>query len=219
MNRPADDPIPSVTSTHPGPSLFRDLPMSIRIPRRLLLLLALLTPAAPTLAEPSAAEARTVLLLTRALGYDRMLRRRAGDVVVVGVLEDARHPEQAARSRELREYLASRDGLTVRGLPLDCVPVPVDPSRPLSAALSRLEVDVLLLVAPPDDWDLPAIFETTSASGILTMSTDPQVVRDGASLGAAAEGSRIRLIVNLSASRREGASFSTDLLQLAEVIR
>jgi len=51
------------------------------------------------------------------------------------------------------------------------------------------------------------------------VTTDPESVREGASLGAAPRGSRIQLFVNLASSRQEGASFSTDLLQLAEVYR
>ncbi|MFK7928212.1 MAG: YfiR family protein [Myxococcota bacterium] len=189
---------------------------------RLWLYLALLTaaPAGPAHAEPTAVEGRAVLLLTRALGYDRHLVKRVGERLTIGVLVDATAPQQERRAREIQSYLRTLESLSVRGVPVDCVVVPLEiDGLPLTERIQRLKLDVVLLVDPPGSWPLQQIFEATRSTETLSVSTDPNAVREGASLAAAPRGNRIQLFVNLRASRQEGASFSTELLQLAEVYR
>ena len=63
------------------------------------------------------------------------------------------------------------------------------------------------------------IFEATRRLKVITMASRQDYVQRGLSLGVFAIDGKPTILVNLAASKAEGAAFGSDLLRLAKVIR
>ena len=61
--------------------------------------------------------------------------------------------------------------------------------------------------------------ELTRKRHVITVGSREDYVKRGVSLGVFLASGRPTIMVNLSASRSEGAAFSSDLLRLATVIK
>ena len=161
---------------------------------------------------------RQVLILSRALAYDSNLKSRAGDDLVVGVLGKAGHgPSEDAASTMARAF-RSLISVKVQGLPVRTVQLAYTTAGALASALEARGVDVLYLVPGLED-ELPAIAELTRRRHVVTMGSRQEQVARGLSLGVFAVEGKPTIVVNLAASKAEGASFGSDLLRLAKVIR
>ena len=169
--------------------------------------------AAPALAEGLPAE-REALILTRAVAYDRALPKRAGDKIVLAVLHD---PDRTP-SDESRAALAAfrkLQGVRVAGLPFEVVEIAG--TAEIDADLRRLDVDLVYVCSGVKD--LPAVKRATQARKIVSIGALRSQVEAGLSLGVTARKGQPQLVVNLAASRAEGAEFGSGMLRLADVIR
>lgn len=187
-----------------------------RIPSLVLVLLAAL--AAPRASAQELASEREAAILVRALAYDRALQARAGDAVVVAVVF---RPGDAASAREAGAALAAfktLEKLKISGLPFRAVQVAYQGPTALVDATKASGIDVLY-VCGGLDADLPAIVAHTRGAKLTTMASNASYVHSGVALGLAVEEGKPRLLVNLEASRGEGAQFSSELMRLAKVIR
>jgi YfiR/HmsC-like len=161
---------------------------------------------------------RQVLILSRALAYDSNLKSRAGDDLVVGVLGKAGNgPSEDAASAMARAF-RSLISVRVQGLPVRTVQLAYTTAGALAFALETRGVDVLYLVPGLDD-EIPAIAELARRRHVVTMGSRQEQVARGLSLGVFAVEGKPTIVVNLTASKAEGASFGSDLLRLAKVIR
>jgi hypothetical protein len=181
------------------------------------LLLSLAASAGLAIAQELPSE-RQVLILSRALAYDSNLKSRAGDDLVVGVLAKAGHgPSEEAASAMARAF-RSLISVKVQGLPVRTVQLAYTTAGALASALETRGVDVLYVVPGLDD-ELPAIAELARRRHVVTMGSRQEHVARGLSLGVFAVEGKPTIVVNLAASKAEGASFGSDLLRLAKVIR
>lgn len=158
-------------------------------------------------AEP--VQPRQVLAAVRAFAYDRRLSDRVGAEVQLGIvhLEGARRPAE-----QIAEVFASLGSLTlferpVRVTLLDTRAFLADPRK----------VDVVLL-APDCGERVPEIAARAAESGVLAAGFAMSDVERGAILAVVDGGERLRLVIDLEASRAAGALFGSQLLQLAEIV-
>lgn len=155
---------------------------------------------------------RHVAILMRALAYDRDLKARAGDSVTIAVVYKPGTPDADRVISTFKEI----ERLTLQGLPVRVVSLPV--SADLSAKLRGEKASALYLVAGLDD-SLDAVLAASRQNQAVTMATRRSYVERGASVGVVMAGGRPKLVVNLKASRAEGAKFGSDLLAVATVLR
>jgi YfiR/HmsC-like len=161
-------------------------------------------------AEPDVA--RSVLILARAMAYDRALVNRPGPVRI-GVVFD---PLQPASQREAETILAVFAGM----------PEATISSRPLTAALvpvaelnAQIDGVTALYLCAGLETKLPELLATSRSQDTLTVTHHHAWVARGVSLGVRWTGDRGNLLVNLPASKAEGSALASELLVLAEVIR
>jgi hypothetical protein len=107
--------------------------------------------------------------------------------------------------------------VTLAGLPFRAMEVPFTSAASLEN-LPAAGVDALFLCSGLET-SLSAITSYSRRAKLLTLSSTPGYVEGGVSLGAVMEGGKPRLLVNLAASKLEGAQFSSDMMKLAKVIR
>jgi hypothetical protein len=176
----------------------------------------LLVLARPARAEPLTPE-REALILTRALAYDGRLKARAGAQLVVGVIDSASRASSAASAGMARAF-RSLSKVKVQGMPLNTETLVYSTPQALGAVLQSRGIDVLY-VCPGLEAELAAIIQVARQRQVLTVASRPEFVSRGLSLGVFPIEERPTILVNLPASRAEGAEFSSDLLRLAKVQR
>ena len=164
-------------------------------------------------AGPADDEAR---ILLRAISFDRGLATRAGAEVVISVVYDARtsggERERDARVQAFRK-LADR---TIVGLPMKVVWLDCSPARPMDEALRG--VNVVYLTSGAKDC-VRAVTAVTRKLRIASLASGRELVEQGVTIGVTIENARLKLLVNLRASKAEGLDLASQMLQLAEVIK
>jgi hypothetical protein len=131
----------------------------------------------------------------------------------------------SSRSSEGREIgnrtmgiFRTLEKLTIAGRPLEVVHVEVDSAEEIERALERYHPDAVYLSSGLEAL-LGDITRVCRALDILSMSSRSDDVVRGASVGVVVEMGALKIHINLGASRDEGASFASDLLALAKIVR
>lgn len=172
------------------------------------------------LAAPSAVRAQDVAvpveiqvpLFIKILAFDRNLGSRPPGPLVVGVLYQGNFRASADIAAQVKRALRdTREDLKVISIDLDQTP-------DLIVALSRQTIHVLY-VSPLRAFDLKTVTAISRQSGVRTVTGVPRYVEDGLGIGIDLKGERPEIVVNLLASRAEGADLDAQLLKLARIVR
>ena len=161
---------------------------------------------------------RQVLILSRALSYDSELKARAGNDLQVGVLSKPGHAASEAMATAMLKAFRVILNVKVQGLTLGVRALSYTTPAALAAAVIAQGIDVIYVCAGLDQ-DLPAIVEVTRKRHIVSLASNEGQVTRGLALGVFAVEARPTIVVNLVAARNEGASFSSELLRVAKVIK
>lgn len=156
-------------------------------------------------------------LLLKILTFDRNLKSRVGAELVLGVVYQGKYKasEQAKNLfiRQLQQSAINR----VEGIPIRPTTIDLDQSD-LGAFITAEKVD-LLYILPLRAYDLAQISQTSSSYKVLTLTGVPAYVEAGMAVGIGVKGDRPQIIINLSAAKKAGADFSSQILKLAKVIQ
>jgi hypothetical protein len=155
-------------------------------------------------------------ILLKVLTFDRKLATRAPDEVVVAVaFQGGNRASVVAKDAALRILRATPQ--LAEGVPLRVVTVDLDDTT-LDVAHAAERITHLYLT-PLRATDVRGIAGWARKAGITTMSGVTRHVENGLALGVGMRGGRPRILVNVEASRLEGAELSAELLKLAEIVQ
>lgn len=160
------------------------------------------------------------LLAVRVLAYDRNLRKRVGErtATVVVLFQEG---NQTSESVSLDMVGALEDigaTSTVGGLALKVVALAYNSAAELDAKAAALH-PAAVYVCPGLSDAISAITTTAHKRFFLTMTNTGQYIKTGLGIGLLHGEDRPVLIVNLPATKAEGADLDAALLRLANVIR
>lgn len=167
------------------------------------------------LADEGLSDARRATILARVLSYDRNLPKRAGTSVNLAILGRPRGDQ--GESRACVDAFRALERLTINKLPLRVTSFTYAGRASLEAALRDQKISVLYL-GPGLEKDLDDIISVTRALGVMSMGSEASYLERGVSIGVFRDGEKNTVWINLKATRAEGISFSSDLLQLAKLI-
>ena len=170
--------------------------------------------AAQDVAVPVAIQ---VPILVKILNFDRNLPERAGGRLVVGVLFQSRYRTSANVAREVCRTLLDLPAGALGALGISCVTIDLDAGSALDSALQRNGVQVLY-VSPLRAVSLDDVTAVSRAARITTLTGVPRYVETGLAIGLDMKGERPEIVINLAASRAEGADLTAHLLKLARVV-
>src|SRR3954452_9173750 len=179
------------------------------------LALALLGLGLGAITSPSLAQdvpvpaAVQVPLLLKILTFDRHLAA-AAEPLVVGVVFQRRNRASAAIGDEVRVLLAAS------ARPIRVIVIDLDETHDLRGTLLRESVRVVY-IAPLQAVSVSTLTEATRGERVVSMTGVPRYVEQGLAIGIDMSDSRPRIVINLAASRAEGADFSAELLKLARL--
>jgi hypothetical protein len=178
---------------------------------------AVVLPSARARADDVPSE-QQVLILSRALVYDDNFKDRVGSEVRVAVLSKPGNTTSEASAAAMIKAWKGVGNLKLAGLPLKVSALVWKDAATFGPAITADAIDVLY-VCPGLEANLGEIFEITRKRQVITVGSREDQVKKGVSLGVFLVGGRPTIMVNLPASKTEGASFSSDLLRLATVIK
>ncbi len=156
-------------------------------------------------------------LFKKILTFDRNLKTRAGNDVVIGVLFQKGFKLSADVKNEFIS-VATRTQDSIDGLPVHIVALEYSDEPNLKNNLSKHNIDILY-ITPMRAIDFKMVTQLSQVHKILTITGVPQYVEDGISIGLDIKADKPQIIINLQSTKAEGADFSSKLLNLAKVIK
>jgi hypothetical protein len=188
-------------------------------------LLALVAVLVALVGSPFAARASDLpvshqaVFLLRVLAYDRNLKMRTPEAASILVAYQSGDDQSESAKNELAsEITRLAKDLRVADLPVRVTPIAYTNPDDLEAALSRMKASALF-ICPGLDPSVPIISTVTRRRSVLTFTGIESWSRQSLAIGLVARGGKPTVVVNLGASKAEGADLDPALLRIAEVIR
>ena len=194
----------------------------LRARRALLALLAIglasLSAAARLFAQDVAVPVEVqVPLFIKIFAFDRNLAAQPGPLVL-GVLFQGKYRSSVTVAEHVRQAVGDAGRKTAGGSELRIVLIDLDETPDLAEALTRNRVRVLY-VSPLRAVDIRTLTAVSRLAGISTVTGVPRYVEAGLAVGLDLKGERPEIVVNLLASRAEGADLDAQLLKLARIVQ
>ncbi len=184
-----------------------------------LLLTCLICLAAPANAQVTLASADQQFdYFAKLLTFDRNLKDRAGNSIVVGILYQEDDAQSHAAMKGIVRAIERSPLQRIRGLTISHAPIRIAGAVPSAGDLARHEIDVLY-VTPTRGLDITKVADLCREQGITSWTPVREYVEAGIAVGVLTDGTKPLVVVNLPAARAEGANFSAQLLKLARVIQ
>lgn len=155
-------------------------------------------------------------ILLKVLTFDRKLVARAPREIVLGIAFQEGNRESVRAKDEVLRVLRAMPQFA-EGVALRAVPIDLD-VRTIESAHAAERITHLYL-APLRALDVRDIATWARKAGVTTMSGVARYIESGLALGVGLRGGRPRILVNVEASRLEGADLSAELLKLAEIVK
>lgn len=157
-------------------------------------------------------------ILMTALTYESNLQSAEASQLRIGVLFD---PGKAASLMAFTEVMIALERqagrMTFRNRTVVITGIPLPKGDRLRDALDT-GVDVLYLVEGISVKDIDRVITLTRKLNVITITGVESYVRRGVALGAVLRDDRPGVLIHYSGAKASGADFSTQLLQLAEII-
>ncbi|HVR40694.1 MAG TPA: YfiR family protein [Thermoanaerobaculia bacterium] len=120
---------------------------------------------------------------------------------------------------EFRSSVATRDevvaAILALHLPIRFVMINIREAAALAPHLTNIDV---IYITPMRAIDVAAIAKLARTAHVRTITGVPEYVDAGLAVGIGVRKDRPLIIINLNASRAEGAAFSAQLLKLARIV-
>lgn len=158
-----------------------------------------------------------VPILAKVLEFNRKLSGRREGELVLGILHQRRYRTSVNVADEVQHAVTRLPAGVVQGRRIRAVLIALDDPADLSAALGREQIDVLY-VAPLRAVDLDALKATCRAAQVITVTGVPEYVERGLAIGVGVKGERPEIVINLDASRAEGAELNAQVLRIARIV-
>ncbi len=156
-------------------------------------------------------------LLLKILTFDRNLKKRVGNEIVLGIAYESGYQESLKAKDELLKAASELGNQKVGDLPVRFVPIGVKEEGGLAAQLHQEHINILY-VAPMRNLDVGVFASVCQAMGIMSLTGVPSYIERGISFGFDLQGGKLGIIVNLPSAKAEGTDFSSKLLHLVRVL-
>ena len=161
---------------------------------------------------------KQAVFLARVIAYDANLAARAGPTVNIAILAKKGDKESEQMTEAILKAFSPLESATLLGLPVKVVRIYFAGRETLERAVREGGIDTFY-VCSGLDASLTEIMGVSRRRKVLTLTSQEGHLKLGLSLGVFEVGGKNTIMVNLDASREEGAAFGPELLRLATVVR
>jgi hypothetical protein len=161
---------------------------------------------------------KQAIFLMRIIAYDANLKSRAGATINIAILAQKGDLESEKASEAILQAFMSFESARLAGLPVKATRLFFAGRESLERTVRDEGIDTFY-VCSSLDANLADIKSVARSSKVLTVGSQEGYLKLGLSLGVFNVDGKNTILVNLDASRAEGAAFGPDLLRLATVVR
>jgi hypothetical protein len=158
-----------------------------------------------------------VPLLANVLRFDRAIRDRDADEIVILVAYQSSFGPSREFRDEVLEYTKAREPDVIHGKQLRWEFLDLASLNTLAEECISRRASVLYL-GPLRAVDIGQLAAVAAGAGALTVSGLREHVLQGVAVGFDVKGERPSILINLRAAKAAGASFGSQLLQVAELV-
>ncbi len=156
-------------------------------------------------------------IFLKVLSFDRNLRKRVGDEIVLGIVFQAKFRKSLNVKNQAEKFLEQLTGNKIGDIPLRIVPLALDDMAGLKTAFLKEKV-AILYITPLRAVDIKNLVFVCRSFHITTLTGVPEYCEAGVAVSVGAKGGSPLIIINQDAAETEGADFSSQLLKLAKII-
>lgn len=156
-------------------------------------------------------------LFLKILTFDRELEKRSDKEIVIGIVYQGKYNKSVMAMKEMAEVIESSSIKEIKEMSIQYVPINLDKQN-LTAVAKGSGIN-LLYITPLRAYELQDILKISRQNQWLTMSGVADYVEKGLSVGLTLKGKKPQILINIKASREEGANFNSQLLKLARIVR
>jgi hypothetical protein len=157
-------------------------------------------------------------LFAKILTFDKNLKDRVGKEMVLAIIYQNNFKSSFDTKNVLEKTIDLSPIKTVLDIPLRTVAIDIENEIDLESALKRNNISVAY-IAPLRAASLNLIISRMRQLQIRTLTGVPDYVNSGLAIGIGSKGGKPEILVNLAASKLEGANFNSQLLKLAKIIK
>jgi hypothetical protein len=153
-------------------------------------------------------------LMARSIGYDKNLKARAGEQLVIALVYEEADAASKAHCASMEAAFGALRGVRVQGIPIDIVSLAYSKSFAEDAKKKALDV---VYVCP----NVKAISDITAQSQklkLLTIAGEPADIERGLTLSATQDGERVVLVINRASAQAENVVFAEQILGVAKLV-
>jgi len=156
-------------------------------------------------------------IFLKILTFDRNLRERVSDEIVIGIIYQSNFRKSWKVREEIVEAINESPEKKLGDIPIRYVTINLSGENDLKEIISRNKVDILY-ITPIRAFDLRTITVMSRAKKILTLTGVTDYVELGIAVGLGLKRQKPQIIINLTAAKAEGSNFSSKLLNLAKIV-
>ncbi len=178
--------------------------------------LLLLAGGSPLEEMPVPAKQQVAIFL-KVLTFDRRIAHTKKKDLLVAILYQSGFRGSVRVKDQVEEAFTKASSDSPAGRALKLVVIDADREPDLAATLRRLEAEALY-VTPLRALDIATVINAARRTSTLTLTGVPEYVEAGLSIGLTMKQDKPQILVNLEASRAEGADLAAPLLKLATIV-
>jgi hypothetical protein len=157
-------------------------------------------------------------LTLKILTFDRNLRLRVGEEIVLGIVYDSNSPASTQVKMEMERAIEDSAFKSVDRIPIRKTVLDISRATNWTVDLAKSGVDLVYLT-PLREQALLRMLGICRKMRLTSVASLPEYPARGATIGFEPPGGKPVIVINLRAAAAEGADFSSRLLSVAKVIR
>jgi hypothetical protein len=159
------------------------------------------------------------MLMLRILSFEKNLKQRSGDKVAVVVLfRSGNKASEASKTTFMAALEAQAKKQKVNGLEVKVAALPWSDKGSFESKTAAMKAAVVY-VCPGLESSVNHISGVTRKKSILSFTSVETLVKSGLSVGLVMRDAKPTIVVNLPASKAEGADLDPALLKVSEVLK
>ncbi len=157
-------------------------------------------------------------LILKILEFDRTLFANENGEIVMGVIFQSKNRQSSQTKEKFFEMFYKENEIRIKGHIFRCIPVDLSDPVNLKETLKQKGIHVAY-VAPLRAYNVNSISENAKLQKITTFTGVPEYMEYGLGIILYQRAQKPVIRINLASVKASGADFSSQLLNLAEVIR
>ncbi|NOY57997.1 MAG: YfiR family protein [Calditrichaeota bacterium] len=156
-------------------------------------------------------------LFLKILTFDRNLKSRVGNDIVLAVIYQSKFPGSRIVKEEFEKTFNESPIKEIDNISISLITIDIEKEN-LRQAISAKKIDIVY-IAPLRAVNLKRLIDECHTRNILTLSGVPAYIKTGVAVGIGLKGNKPQILVNLPAVNAVNVNFSSQLLKLAKIIK